>query len=175
MLRQDSRGQSLSVYDLVNRILGRNDWVTEPKERRGLAKNWRSIALLATIVVGSAGALSSAYYLGWFKTRSAPPSVHFTITETNQGFNDSATHSLPWPIMSVIQGQSVTVLVENNDTSSSHGFAITHYLIAGLQLRPGESHDVTFVADQIGDFMVYCTILCPVHQLMQSGQLRVSS
>jgi tellurite resistance-related uncharacterized protein len=149
--------------------------VTGVEENKDLAKNWRSMALLVTIIVASAGALLGAYYLGLFKTRSVPPSVHFTITESNQGFNDSATHGIPWPIMNVVQGQSVTILVENNDTVSPHGFAITRYFPAGIQLRPGEWHNVTFVADQTGEFLVYCTIVCPVHQLMQNGQLKVSS
>jgi heme/copper-type cytochrome/quinol oxidase subunit 2 len=148
--------------------------VSRVEENKGLAKNWRSIALLMTIIVASAGALFSAYYLGLFNTRSVPPSVHFTIIQSNQGFNDSAMHGIPWPIMNVVQGQTVTILVENNDTSSSHGFAITRYF-AAIQLRPGESHNVTFVADQTGEFLVYCTITCPVHALMQNGQLKVSS
>ena len=148
--------------------------MTKEEAKGGLAKNWQSIFLLTMIIIASAGALFSAYYLGLFNTHSVSPSVHFTIIENEQGFNDSVAHSSPWPIMSVIQGQTVTILVENNDTASPHGFAITHYFIAGIQLGPGQSHNVTFIADRTGDFLVYCTIYCPVHQLMQNGQLKIS-
>src|SRR2546422_731368 len=74
-------------------------------------ERWRTIILLVTIVLAAASALFSVSYLGLFKTNQAPTSAHFTITMTNQGFNDSKTHSSPWPIMNVVKGQSVTIRV----------------------------------------------------------------
>ena len=145
------------------------------EEVKSLSKNWRSMLLLVVIIAATAGALSGAYYFGLFNTRHIPPSVHFTISESNQGFNDSGAHSPPWPVMNVYSGQIVTILVENNDTVSSHGFVITHYFNAGVSLRPGESHNITFVANQTGSYLVYCNIVCPVHPSMQDGQLEVSS
>lgn len=132
------------------------------------------MVLLVTIIVAIAGTLAGGYALGLFNTRHVPPTVHFTITESNQGFNDSASNSSPWPVMNVFAGQIVTILVENNDTSSAHGFVISHYFDTGVQLRPGESHTVTFVANQTGTFLVYCNIVCPVHLSMQYGQLKVN-
>ena len=142
---------------------------------KSLSENWRSILLILVIIGGASGGLLGAYYLGLFKSRQVPPSVHFTITETNQGFNDSVSHSAPWPVLSVVVGQSVTILVENNDTVATHGFSITHYFDAGIPLRPGESHNVTFVASQTGSFLVACNIFCPVHPSMQYGRLIVNS
>ncbi|HWY28434.1 MAG TPA: hypothetical protein VNW25_04150 [Candidatus Sulfotelmatobacter sp.] len=152
----------------------RNDNVT-PEEVKSLPKKWRSLLLLVVIIAATAGGLSGAYYFGLFNTRHVLPSVHFTISESNQGFNDSVTHSSPWPIMNVYSGQIVTILVENNDTVSSHGFVINHYFGAGVSLRPGESHNITFVANQTGSYLVYCNIVCPVHTSMQYGQLEVNS
>jgi heme/copper-type cytochrome/quinol oxidase subunit 2 len=74
-----------------------------------------------------------------------------------------------------LKGQSVTIRVENNDTVEPHGFVITHYFDAGVKLGPGEFHDVIFVASQTGSFLVYCNILCSVHQSMLNGQLNVNS
>lgn len=141
----------------------------------GLSKNWRSILLILVIIGGASGGLLGAYYLGLFNGGQVPPSIHFTISESNQGFNDSASHASPWPVMNVVVGQSVTILVENNDTVATHGFVITRYFDAGVQLRPGETHQVTFVANQTGAFQVFCNIVCPVHPSMQNGKLIVNS
>ena len=140
-----------------------------------LTKNWRSILLILVIVGGASGGLFGAYYLGLFNMRQSHPLVHFTITESNQGFNDSASRSSPWPVMDVALGQSVTILIENNDTVATHGFVITHYFDAGVSLRPGETHIVTFVANQMGTFQVFCSIVCPVHPSMQNGKLIVNT
>lgn len=145
------------------------------KTAHRLSKNWRSILLVLVIIGGASGGLLGAYYIGLFNIRQVRPSVHFTITESNQGFNDSATHSGSWPVMNVVLGQSITILVENNDTVATHGFSITHYFDAGIPLRPGESHSVTFVASQTGSFLVACNIFCPVHASMQNGKLIVDS
>lgn len=131
--------------------------------------------LMVLIIAATAAGLSGAYAFGLFNTRHLPTSVHFTISESNQGFNESATHSPPWPVMNVYSGQIVTIVVENNDTVSSHGFVITHYFDAGVSLRPGESHTVTFVANQTGTYLVFCNIVCPVHSTMQYGQLKVNA
>lgn len=148
--------------------------MTTDEVAHSLSKNWRSILLILVILGGTAGGLLVANYKGLFNTRHVPPSVHFTITESNQGFNDSANHNAPWPVMNVVLGQSVTILVENNDTVATHGFSITHYFDVGIPLRPGESHNVTFVASQTGVFLVACNIVCPVHPSMQYGKLIVN-
>ncbi|TMI09378.1 hypothetical protein E6H34_01120 [Candidatus Bathyarchaeota archaeon] len=134
----------------------------------------RTILLLVTIVVAAGGTVFGAYYLGFLKTTQTLSSAHFTITMTNQGFNGSKTQPSPWPIMNVVKGQSVTIHVENNDTVEPHGFVISHYFNAGVKLGPGEAHDVVFVANQTGSFVVYCNIFCSVHQSMLNGQLNVN-
>lgn len=135
---------------------------------------WKSILILGVIVAGAASALFGAYYFGLFNTNHNSTSVQFTITMTNQGFNGSRIQPTPWPIMNVLQGQSVTIRVENNDTVESHGFVISHYFDAGVKLRPGEFHDIVFVANQTGSFVIYCNIVCSIHQYMLNGQLNVN-
>jgi heme/copper-type cytochrome/quinol oxidase subunit 2 len=134
----------------------------------------QTVILLVTIAVVASSAFVGAYYLGLLNANHTPTTVHFTISMTNLGFNDSRDHSAPWPIMNVVRGQSVTISVENNDTVEPHGFVISHYFDAGIKLGPGESHNVVFVASQAGSFLVYCNILCSIHQYMLNGQLNVN-
>jgi heme/copper-type cytochrome/quinol oxidase subunit 2 len=65
-------------------------------------------------------------------------------------------------------------MVCNTDDYSPHGFAIEHYLDAGVALMPHETFHVSFTADQAGNFTFYCNIFCPVHPYMLSGQLSVT-
>ncbi len=68
----------------------------------------------------------------------------------------------------------MNILVCNMDPYSPHGFAIRHYLDAGVALMPHETFHFSFVADQVGTFTVYCSIFCPVHSYMLSGELIVA-
>lgn len=106
--------------------------------------------------------------------------AHFLIIDADpgsnfEGMNGSAYHlSVPWPVMAVRQNQTVVIQVLNCASSEPHGFAISHYLNAGVTLHEGESTTVTFVANQRGIFRVYCSIFCVIHQDMQNGELIVS-
>jgi heme/copper-type cytochrome/quinol oxidase subunit 2 len=130
--------------------------------------------LIITIVIAGAAAFLGAYYLGFFNAGGTHSSVRITIIMSEQGFNDSKAHGVPWPIMNVTKGQNVTIHVQNDDTFYPHGFVINHYFDAGIKLGPGQAHDIMFVADQTGTFLVYCNIICPVHQSMLNGQLSVN-
>jgi heme/copper-type cytochrome/quinol oxidase subunit 2 len=41
-------------------------------------------------------------------------------------------------------------------------------------MMPHQTFRITFVADQDGTFIIFCTIFCPVHPYMISGQLIVT-
>jgi hypothetical protein len=60
--------------------------------------------------------------------------------------------------MNVTVDQDVIIHILNNDTSQTHGFAITHYFDQGVVLQPGKSCDLAFFASQTGMFPVYNTI-----------------
>lgn len=106
------------------------------------------------------------------------PPGYFLIIADLQGFNNSVTHiqnspNEPWPVIKVHKGDRVNILVCNMDDYSAHGFAVQHYLEAGVALMPHESFRFSFVADQVGSFTMYCNIFCPVHPYMLNGQLIV--
>ncbi|MBI3859196.1 MAG: hypothetical protein HY296_03000 [Thaumarchaeota archaeon] len=101
------------------------------------------------------------------------PQGYLTIVSDASGYNDSINQPLPWPVITVQRGSVVNLFVCNNDGSSAHGFAIDHYLVSGAAIAPGRNFRVSFVADQAGNFTIYCNIFCPVHKFMV-GRLVVS-
>ena len=107
-------------------------------------------------------------------------SVNVTIIETDsgpyEGMNGSAYHlSVPWPVIQVHKGQTVTFHVYNCASSEDHGFAINHYFDSGATVQPGQSFTLKIQANQVGNFTIYCDILCVIHPLMQNGRLIVIS
>jgi heme/copper-type cytochrome/quinol oxidase subunit 2 len=147
----------------------------------------RGILVIVLIVVAVTGFVATAYtfhFFGlgttncWARPTNVPASsTYFVIVMANEGmnvgFNGSKFQSGSWPIMNVTNGRSVTIHVINNDTVQSHGFAIQRYF-GGFALGPGRCSDVTFTADQLGSFTVYCYIACSIHPLMQNGKLNVN-
>ncbi len=146
----------------------------------------RPLVTSLVLLAAAAGTVVTAYSLHLFNlgsqsgtscpsspTASSSP-VYFTLVISNQGFNSSRTYRGPCPILNVAKGQSVTIHLRNDDPVETHGFAITHYLDSGIELRPGQSNDITFTASQAGTFLVYCNILCSVHNYMQNGRLNVT-
>ncbi|MEM3637432.1 MAG: hypothetical protein QXX17_01120 [Conexivisphaerales archaeon] len=96
-------------------------------------------------------------------------SANFTIIASQQGYNDSILHGAPqnpWPVITVVQGTTVTITVINNDSIEPHGFAINHYFDRGVAIEPGQSYTLHFVADQTGRFIIYCNIPCSIHVYM---------
>jgi FtsP/CotA-like multicopper oxidase with cupredoxin domain len=142
---------------------------------------------MAALVIGSA----VSYYWPSLNAPLNPPSItrtslscvktpdYFLIIADLQGFNKSVTHlqnspNEPWPVIKVHKGDHVNILVCNMEDYSPHGFAIQHYLDAGVALMPHESFRFSFVADQAGSFTMYCNIFCPVHPYMLNGVLIVT-
>jgi len=154
-------------------------------------KRWHLISLAtATLVIVVASFFVAAYAFHlfgsqpqncWTRPASAPNTAVFTIVMANEGvnvgFNGSAYHPAPWPVMNVTLGQNVIIHVINNDTVQAHGFQVIHYFDTGILggLAPGKCYDVTFTANQPGSFVVQCNISCSIHILMQNGRLNVNS
>ncbi len=147
-------------------------------------------AVLVGVVAVLALASATGYY--WYSLTLPPPEPvttlgsscvrpagYFLIIADMNGFNNSVAYlrshpNEPWPVINVHRGDRVNILVCNLDDYSPHGFAVGHYFDQGAALMPHESFRISFVADVAGTFAIYCTIICPVHEYMQSGQLVVS-
>jgi heme/copper-type cytochrome/quinol oxidase subunit 2 len=143
----------------------------------------------ATLVIVGAGFFVGAYAFHlfssqtpncWTRPANAPNTVVFTVVMANQdanvGFNGSAYHQAPWPVMNVTLGQNVIIHIVNNDTVQAHGFQVIHYFDSGILggLAPGKCYDVKFTANQTGSFLVQCNIGCSIHNFMQNGKLNVN-
>ena len=142
--------------------------------------------IIATLSVGSIIVFS---YTGVPKTSSsAQPSspsgqiVHFTIIESDPpdplaGMNGSYYKPLgtQWPIIRIHQGDTVIITVINDNSREIHGFAIVHYDDRGFSLAPGQGQTISFVANEVGSFRMYCNVFCAIHPYMQNGVLIVSS
>jgi FtsP/CotA-like multicopper oxidase with cupredoxin domain len=133
--------------------------------------SWLKISLGAALVLAMATLLAFVYVAGPGPS-SHIQTLNFTIMADDNGFNGSVQHALPWPIITVHQGDNVTITVVNDGKVEAHGFAIDGYFPQGLIVGPGESDSVTFTANQEGNFTFYCNIFCTVHQYM-IGQLVV--
>ena len=158
--------------------------------RRRWSSRSRRVALATPIlVIAVAGFFAAAYVFHFIgsetancsiRPSSAPNTAIFTVVMANEGvnvgFNGSAYHPTPWPIMNVTRGQNVIIHVINNDTVQAHGFQVTHYFDTGILggLAPGRCYDVKFTANVQGTFLVQCNISCSIHILMQSGRLNVN-
>jgi heme/copper-type cytochrome/quinol oxidase subunit 2 len=92
-----------------------------------------------------------------------PPGYDSIILDSS-GFNNSG-RSRP-NLLQYKVGQTVSLLVCNLDSVDAHGFVIDHYFDTGVTLRPGQSYKISFVAKDTGAFLIYCNVLCPVHDLM---------
>lgn len=76
----------------------------------------------------------------------------------------------PGPTMSVNQGDTVSITVHDNDTSTAqHTFTITAYSV-NVVLTPGTTQAKTFTANTSGQFTYECTI----HPTTMKGTLSVA-
>jgi heme/copper-type cytochrome/quinol oxidase subunit 2 len=100
------------------------------------------------------------------------PSGYVSIVLDSSGFNNSG-RSFP-NLLQYKLGQTVNLLVCNLDSVDAHGLVIDHYFVTGVTLRPGQSYKISFVANDAGTFLIYCNVLCPVHDLMRA-QLSVTN
>ncbi len=144
----------------------------------------RTLVIVALAGLAVAAIVSVTYFsdLGRSTNSSLPPGCvkpagGFLIIASNTGYNDSIGHGAPeksWPIITVHQGQNVSIVVCNVD-EQAHGFQITHYFDQSIEtVVPGQVLRVSFVATEAGHFDIYCSILCTIHIYMQSGLLNVT-
>jgi len=142
------------------------------------------IVLVVTLGVGSIIAFSYTSYTTPQPSLSSSSSqvLHFTIIESDPpdplaGMNGSYYKPLgtQWPVIRVHQGDTIIITVMNNNSREIHGFAIVHYDDRGFSLAPGQQHTISFVADDIGSFRMYCNVFCAIHPYMQNGELIVSA
>ncbi|MDA4117683.1 MAG: cupredoxin domain-containing protein [Thaumarchaeota archaeon] len=143
------------------------------------------VAFIIVVVVG-VGATVGLYFLSMGAappSRPLPPGCvkspdGFLVVASTTGYNDSIAHGAPtksWPIISVHQGQNVTITVCNTDVEA-HGFQVTHYYDSNeVTIVPGQVIRVSFIADQAGSFDIYCDIFCAIHLYMQNGLLTVTA
>ena len=139
-----------------------------------------AVLLIAMITVGVVIPFSLPKLVSLFGSQNtcsagatAPTAqTRFTIILSDQGFNKSKTLA-PCPILTVARGQIITIRVTNNDVET-HGFIITDYLASGIRLHPSQSQEITFTADQPGNFGIYCNIACSIHGFLQKGRLTVT-
>jgi heme/copper-type cytochrome/quinol oxidase subunit 2 len=116
------------------------------------------------------------YYLNQSRSPPVRPPGSFLIIASANGYNDSTDHGVPqnsWPIITVEKGTTVTIAVYNADVVA-HGFQVSHYFDSSIvALAPGKTLTISIVADTVGTFHIYCSVFCPIHAFMQSGELVV--
>jgi hypothetical protein len=152
-----------------------------------LNSNKRIVLVLLVVVVLGVSATTTLYLLSKGATpgsRPLPancvkPADGFLIIASNTGYNDSIGHGAPekdWPIITVSQGQNITIVVCNIDVQP-HGFQIANYWAPPplVTIVPGQVYKVNFIADKVGSFQIYCDIFCTIHPFMQSGLLNVTA
>ncbi len=143
----------------------------------------RTLVIVALAGIALAAIISVTYEVDLNKSGSASlpagcvrPAGGFLIIASNTGYNDSIDHGAPakpWPILTVHQGQNVSIVVCNID-EQAHGFQVNHYFDKSIEtIVPGQVLRVSFIADETGNFDIYCSILCTIHIYMQSGLLQV--
>ena len=135
-----------------------------------------AIVALVTISLSAGGVL--AFVASPPPSPCAGISVHtssFTIVESLNGLNDSTHHSGTWPVATVNKCDRVTITIINQD-SQAHGFAITSYSNAPIEIVGQDTQRLTFQATRTGQFRMYCAIpvVCTVHLIMQHGLLNVT-
>jgi len=143
------------------------------------------VVLAVVVALGLAAAVGSLLYLSGYHgttTTGGGKVQDFLIIASVDGFNGSAlppcaVNGVPQaacPVLRVGIGTSVNITVRNND-KQAHGFQVTHYFDNTIEvIAPGQSLNVSFVANEVGTFKIYCDIPCSVHWAMQSGELIVA-
>jgi heme/copper-type cytochrome/quinol oxidase subunit 2 len=152
-------------------------------ERRKKMRTLRLIVVIAAVVALSLVTLSILSSFGYFKPSQTGGHVdRITIYEEDPpaplaGMNGSyyKSPSVHWPVITVHQGDTVIITVINTNSSEVHGFAIDSYDPTGVATAPGHENTISFVANKVGSFRIYCNVVCAIHPLMQNGELIVSS
>src|SRR5207247_11091268 len=130
---------------LVSTLAGSTVRRDEEGSSRATVKRWhlksrRAYLVAATLVIIAAGSFLGAYAFHLFGSQTPncwtrPPdalnTAVFTVVMANEGvnvgFNGSAYHPTPWPVMNVTLGQIVIIHVINNDKVQATCFQLIQY------------------------------------------------
>ena len=154
-------------------------WSSKTRRRAGLAF---TATIIAVAVVASAAYVSvsgtGAGALAPLPAGCVRPAGGFLIVGSSLGYNDSIVHGAPvkpWPILDVANGSDVAITVCNT-YAQPLGFQVAHYLDDKIDaIGPGQALTVRFVADETGTFLIYCSVLSPIHVYLQGGEVNVES
>jgi len=148
--------------------------------------NQRTVLVVGVVIIVGVASTLAFYELSLGKTAPSstalPPGCDktpggFLIVASNLGYNDSELHygKGSWPVINVTEGSTVNITVCNT-ANYAHGFQISNYYQSTtVTVQPGEVlHVPSFVADKPGNFLIYCSIPCPIHIYMQYGELSVT-
>ncbi|MGH9920079.1 MAG: DUF7471 family protein, partial [Nitrososphaerales archaeon] len=144
-------------------------WSSKARRRAGLVF---AATIIAVAVVASAAYVSStgASALLPLPAGCVRPADGFLIVGSSLGYNDSIVHGAPvkpWPILDVANGSDVAITVCNT-YAQPLGFQVAHYLDDKIEaIDPGQALTVSFVADETGTFLIYCSVLSPIHVYLQ--------
>ncbi len=101
-----------------------------------------------------------------------PPTVFAALPQARELTVDARAFAYAPASIEIHRGDTVHLTFQAMD--AAHGLSLDGYDI-NLQAEPGQSKQVTFVADKEGKFRFRCSISCgPLHPFM-IGELRVDS
>lgn len=150
-------------------------WSAGARRRVGLGSLavFVAIALFASAAYAAGSAGGPALPAGCVR-----PAGGFLIVGSSMGYNDSVAHGAPvkpWPILDVTNGSDVAITVCNT-YGEPLGFQVAHYFDSKIEsISPGQAITVSFVADEVGTFTIYCSVLSPIHVYLQGGEVNVAA
>jgi hypothetical protein len=153
-------------------------WSSANRRRVGLAF---AVTIIAVAVVASAAYVSGSGAMSGGALATLPagcvrPAGGFLIVGSSLGYNDSIVHGAPvkpWPILDVSNGSDVAITICNT-YAEPLGFQVVHYLDDKIEaIGPGQAVTLNFVADETGTFLIYCSVLSPIHVYLQGGEVNV--
>lgn len=147
-----------------------------------LGKRFAAICIAVVLSVGLAATTAYVADTNSSNNQSVLPSGcvrqpgGFLIIASSLGYNDSIAHGAPvksWPVLDVTKGTEVRITVCNMYTAPV-GLQVSHYLATPIETAlPGQVLSLSFVADQTGSFVIYCSTFNPIHVYLQGGELNV--
>ena len=133
-------------------------------------------AVVVVALLGTTAYVSGSGGPGVLPAGCVRPAGGFLIIGSSLGYNDSIVHGAPerpWPILDVSNGSDVAITVCYT-YAQPVGFQVVHYLDQKVEaIAPGQSVTLSFVADEMGTFSIYCSVLTPIHAYLQGGELNV--
>jgi hypothetical protein len=153
-------------------------WSSRISRRLALTSMVAAIAVILVVsTVYTEGAIGpSAVVSAPLPAGCTKPAGGFLVVASASGYNDSVGHGAPmkaWPVLVTSAGSNVTITVCNT-YSHAVGFQVAHYLQDQLEtIQPEQVIRVSFLADQAGTFLMYCSVFSPIHLYLQSGEVSV--